>query len=157
MIRTPTRITGRATRGFGAATDNLRGREPLIAARIGLPSLIPGTFNISLDAPFLVQPDAALSAIEYNGWEVILLQRCTIFGRAAVIARPHTHEIEPKPGELRFGHGIAHIELMASFDITQTFAFTPGEAVEVEVLGDERWWETACEVNWGPRRASGTR
>jgi hypothetical protein len=145
-------------RGFGAATDNLRGREPLIAERIGLPSVVlPGTFNIELDAPFLVQPDAALSAIEYNGWEVILLQRCTIFGRAAVITRPHTHEVEPKPGELYFGHGLAYLELMAPFDVTSTFGFSPGDPCEVEVLGDDEWWSVAREANWGRRRATGTR
>jgi hypothetical protein len=157
MIPTPARVSGRATRGFGAATDNLRHREPLVAERIGLHSVLPGTFNIELDAPFLVRPDAALSAIEYNGWEVILLQRCTIFGRAAVIVRPHTHEIEPKPGELRFGHGLAYLELMASFDVTRTFDFSPGDLVEIEVLGDDEWWATAREANRGLRRASGTR
>lgn len=157
MITSPTRVAGRAARGFGAATDNLRNRESLIASRIGLSSVLPGTFNIALDAPFLVQPDAAISAIEYNGWEVILLQRCTIFGRAAVIARPHTHEIDPKPGELRFGHGLAYLELMASFDVTSTFAISPGDLVEVEVLGDDDWWTTARDATWGLRRASGMR
>lgn len=157
MSRPTAKLTGRASKGFGAATDNLRHCESLIAKRIGLPSVLSGTFNIALDAPFLVQPDAALSAIEYNGWEVILLQRCTIFGRAAVITRPHTHEIEPKEGELYFGHGLAYIELMAPFDVARTFGIAIGDEVEVEILGDDDWWITARDASWMPRRASGMR
>ena len=157
MTTTPTRLSGRASNGFGAATDNLRHCESLVAQRIGLPSVISGTFNIALDAPLLVQPDAALSAIEYNGWEVILLQRCTIFGRAAAITRPHTHEIEPKPGELYFGHGRAYIELMAPFHIARTFQIAAGDEVEVEILGDEDWWTAARDTSWSRRRASGMR
>jgi hypothetical protein len=157
MSRAPTRLTGRASNGFGAATDNLRHCESLIAARIGLPSVVPGTFNITLDEPFYVRADAALSALEYNGWEVILLQRCVIFGRAAVITRPHTHEIEPVPGSLYFGHGLPHVELMAPFDIANTFGVRAGDPVEVEVLGDEEWWRRAHNVSWDRRRASGMR
>jgi len=157
MSRAPAKLTGRASNGFGAATDNLRHCESLIAARIGLPSVVSGTFNVTLDAPFRIQSDAALSVLEYNGWEVILLQRCVIFGRAAVITRPHTHEIEPKPGSFYFGHGLAHIELMAPFDVARTFGLTAGDPVEVEVRGDEQWWTKARAGTWGRLRAIGMR
>jgi hypothetical protein len=157
MSRAPTKLTGRASNGFGAATENLRHCEPLIAARIGLPSVVSGTFNITLDEPFLIRADAALSALEYNGWEVILLQRCVIFGRAAVITRPHTHEIEPVPGSLYFGHGLAHLEVMAPFDIANNYGLSAGDRVEVEVFGDEDWWRRAQNGSWERRRASGMR
>jgi hypothetical protein len=157
MTRAPGKLIGRYAKGFGLATDNLRHCEALIASRIALPSVMPGTFNIALDASFFIKPDAAISAIEYNGWEVVLLQRCTIGGRAAAITRPHTHEIEPKPGELYFGHGLAYVELMAPFEVAHTFGFAHGDQVEIELDGDEAWWTAALDRNWGRRRASGMR
>jgi hypothetical protein len=75
-----------------------------------------------------------------------------------VIARPHTHEIEPRPGSLHFGHGLPHIEVMAPFDIANIFGVLAGDPVEVEVLGDEAWWRRAqSATTWDRRRASGMR
>src|SRR5689334_8344641 len=98
-------LRGKVGGGFGAATQNLAPFLTRIVERTGLPSVVPGTLNVSIDKPYIVQPDARLTKAEYYGYEEIKLQRCRVRGVRAIIMRPVTHEAGA-------AHGPAHLELL---------------------------------------------
>jgi hypothetical protein len=132
-------ITGTVTgKGYGVAGDNLLLSAPLILRRTGLKSLEKGTLNLSIAEPYFVSADARLSGNEYFSGEPIKFQRCVIQGLRALIMRPETHETNPG-----FGHGPAHFELMSEHHLTRTLGLSPGMQVEIEVEGDEAWWNSA--------------
>lgn len=80
--------------------------------------------------PYVVLADATIAEAEYNGAELIKLQRCLLRGVRAVIMRPHTHELSPPRG-----HGPAHLELLSHIHLRTTLALSDNEAVQVEVEG----------------------
>ncbi len=132
------RLRGHVTTGFGVAGGNLQHLEGLIAHRSGLPQIVTGTLNVRLSESYFVKPDHALSAHEYNGHEVILLQRAVISGIAALIMRPHTHELDEG-----FGHGTTTLELLAPVHLRNRLELQNGSEVEVELEGDDAWWNSA--------------
>jgi hypothetical protein len=85
-------LKGYVATGYKVASQNLQHVVPLIIKRTGLPSLVAGTFNVKIEEPYIVHADATIAAAEYNGCEVIKLQRCRVGGIRAVIMRPVTHE-----------------------------------------------------------------
>jgi len=52
-------------KGFGVAGNNLAPVAPLILERTGLRSLVKGTLNLSLQAPYIVLADAVITGQEY--------------------------------------------------------------------------------------------
>ncbi len=122
---------------FGVATRNLAGVMSLIEKRMGLANLVQGTLNIKIQEDYIVIPDAIISPQEYGLPETIKLQRCLISGYKAIIMRPDTHEIRPN-----WGHGKAHLELMSPFHLRTTLGLKDGDAVAVQVEGDEDWWNS---------------
>jgi CTP-dependent riboflavin kinase len=130
-------LRGRVSTGWGAAGPNLRHVEPLIAERMGIRAVAPGTLNVDIDVSYRVKPDAQISAQEYNGFQVVLLQRGELRGLPVVLMRPHTHEL---PGSEYEGHGTHHLELMASLRLRDRFRFNDGDPVDVTLEGDDEWW-----------------
>ena len=125
--------------GFGLAGKNLPHVVPLIPQRTGLPKLVPGTLNVRLPDPYYVDaPDAVITAAEYNGVEVVKLQRCVVSGLRAIIMRPDTHERIPG-----FGHGPGHIELLSAYHLRTALGLADNSPLEVEVEGDDAWWSAA--------------
>ena len=131
------RATFTGKKGFGVAGDNLALVVPLILKRTGLRSLVKGTLNLSLKAPYIVMADAVITGKEYFSGETIKLQRCLVRGIRALIMRPDTHENTPP-----FGHGPAHLELLSEYHLTSELGLSPGSIVDVEVEGDEAWWQS---------------
>ncbi len=124
-------------KGFGVAGNNLAPVVPLILERTGLHSLVKGTLNLSLQAPYIVLADAVITGQEYFSGETIKLQRCLIRGIRAIIMRPNTHEGTPP-----FGHGPAHLELLSEHHLTSELGLSAGSIIDVEIEGDEAWWRS---------------
>ena len=87
-MRTLTAVVRPMGSGFGVAGKYLAHVAPLLIERTGLPSLVPGTLNLSLTEPYVVPADAMIQPVEYNGMESIKLHRCVVRGVRAVIMRP---------------------------------------------------------------------
>lgn len=119
------------------AGANLAHLAAEIAQLGGFGSIITNTFNIKLEAPYYLQPDWEIPADRYNNRERLLFQRARIAGIRALIMRPHTHEL-PTP----WGHGPAHVELMAPVRIRPALGIGVGQIalVTVEVEGNDEWW-----------------
>ena len=134
------KLRGYVTSGFRIAGSNLRHVVPLIVERTGLPCVIEGTLNVQIEAPYIVPPDAMITADEYNGLEAIKLQRCRIGGFRAVIMRPTMHETVPG-----FGHGTSHLELLSHVHLRTVLHLDDDARVEVELecIGD--WWVDTSE------------
>lgn len=122
---------------FGVAANNLAGVMHLIEARMGLTSLKPGTLNVRIQEEYIVIADATISPQEYGLPETIKLQRCLVSGLRAIIMRPDTHEKRPN-----WGHGKAHLELMSPFHLRRTLVLNDGDEIEIQVEGDDNWWNS---------------
>ena len=122
-------LTGTVRRGIGTATRHLNPVSALIAHRIGLPVLYPGTLNLELPEPFNLIADATLTAEEYNKREWIKLQKCRIGGIQAAILRAQD-----------MAHGEAHLEIVAAVCLRHELQLSDGNSVVVEVGTGERWW-----------------
>ena len=127
-------FTGTVKGGFGVAGKSLAHVMDLIEQRTALAPLIRGTLNLAIPEPYVVVPDAQIEVHEYNQHEFIKLQRCRISGVRAVIMHPNTHE----SGN---AHGPAHLELMSTVNLRQHLQLSDGHTVQVEVEGDETWWQ----------------
>ncbi len=134
---------GAVTSGYGVAARNLDPVMALIEARTGLGNLVRGTLNISIPEEYIVRADALVLPGEYplnretNLGETIKFQRCLVAGRKALIMRPDSHEI----GAGQF-HGKAYLELMAQINFRSVLGLTDGSMIEVQVEGDDRWWDS---------------
>ncbi len=129
------KLRGFVTAGFGIAGPNLRHVVPLIVERTGLQRVEEGTLNVQIEAPYIVPPEALITADEYDGREAIKLQRCRIRGLRAVIMRPTLHETVPG-----FGHGTSHVELLSHVHLRTVLHLADGAGVEVELEGTGDWW-----------------
>ena len=69
-------MKGSVATGYKVASLNLQCVAPLIIERTGLPSILPGTFNVKIDEPYIVHPDAMITPAEYNGYEAIKISAC---------------------------------------------------------------------------------
>jgi CTP-dependent riboflavin kinase len=134
-------LLGTVTTGYGMATPNLNPVMHLIASRIGLPHLAPGTLNVTLPEAYIVPADALILPHEYpynqqsHLGETIKLQRCLVSGYRAIIVRPDSHEI----GAGQF-HGKAYLELMGQIHFRSALNLEDGSLIEVQVKGDDPWW-----------------
>jgi CTP-dependent riboflavin kinase len=128
--------------GYGAATGNLRPVLRLIESRMGITTLIDGTLNVEILEAYIVIPTASILPHEYplnSGTglnETIKLQRCVIGGHKAIIMRPDTHE-------RGMFHGPRHLELIGTVKFRTELGLEDESAVDVEVEGDDAWWEAA--------------
>jgi CTP-dependent riboflavin kinase len=128
-------LSGEVKSGYGVASECLSHIVELIQDRTSVSPLVNGTFNLGLKLEyFVVRPDAVIEKSEYNNKEFIKLQRCRVGGVQALIMRPNTHE----DGH---AHGPAHIELLSTFVLRDHLCVKDGDIVDVEVEGDEHWWQ----------------
>jgi CTP-dependent riboflavin kinase len=128
-------LEGRVTTGFGVAGEHLALVTDLICRRIGLPSLVPGTLNVRLGAPYRFEPDAEIAPDEY-GYERLKLKRCCVRGVPAVILRPETHETGN-------GHGEAYLELLAGVHLRSTLGLRDDDLIDVVTGQDLDCWAGA--------------
>jgi CTP-dependent riboflavin kinase len=134
---------GTVTTGYGMATPNLNPVMSLIANRMGLPRLVPGTLNVALPEDYILPADALILPHEYpyneqsHLGESIKLKRCLVSGYRAIAVRPDSHEIGP--GQF---HGKAYLELMGQIHFRSVLRLQDGSVVEVQVEGDDPWWES---------------
>lgn len=119
---------------FGVAAQNLKPVEKLILERTGQPSMAPGTLNVTLPFDYIVRPDATIEPHEYFTGERIKLQRCRVRGHRMIIMRPDSHE-------LPHGIGADVLELISPLHLRTAWALSDLEDLEVEVEGDQSWWE----------------
>jgi len=135
-------LKGTVDDGYGLASAHLASVMGLIESRMGLTKLVEGTLNVRILEDYLVKADAVISPEEYplnkekGTNETIKLQRCLVRGRKAVIMRPDTHET------LGWGNGIQCLELMGAEKFRDTLGLTNDSVVEVEVEGNDAWWES---------------
>ncbi len=122
---------------YGVASNNLKKVMSLIETRMGLPNLQPGTLNVRIQEDYIVIADATISPQEYGMPETIKLQRCLVGGLKAIIMRPDTHETR-----VNWGHGKDHFELMSRFHLRNTFCLNDNDEIEIQVEGDNIWWES---------------
>ena len=134
---------GIVTTGYGVATRNLDPVMALIETRTGLANLVRGTLNINISEEYIVQADAIISPDEYplnkqtNLGETIKFQRCLVAGHKGLIMRPDSHEV----GAGQF-HGKSYLELMGQKNFRQVLGFIDKSEVEVQVEGDDTWWQS---------------
>src|SRR5690349_2826946 len=126
-------LRGVVSSRFGAATPNLRTVEQLLLARTGLPTMAPGTLNITLPFDYIVSADATIEPLEYFTGERLKLQRCRVRDHRMIIMRPDSHE---RPG----GLGANVLELVSPIHLRRVWGLHDGDELEVEVEGDEAWW-----------------
>src|SRR5439155_17014126 len=86
-------LRGVVSSRFGAAAPNLRTVEALLLKRTGLPSMAPGTLNVTIPSSYIVRADATIEPKEYFTGERIKLQRCRVRGHRMIIMRPDSHEM----------------------------------------------------------------
>jgi hypothetical protein len=126
-------LRGTVSSRFGAAGPNLKTVEALLLERTRLPSMAPGTLNVTLPFDYIVLPDATIEPHEYFTGERIKLQRCRVRGHRMIIMRPETHE---QPG----GIGANVLKLVSPLPLRSAWQLRNGDEVEIEVEGDEEWW-----------------
>ena len=126
-------LRGTVSSRFRAAAPNLRTVEGLLLARTRLPSMAPGTLNVTLPFDYIVLPDATIEPHEYFTGERIKLQRCRARGHRMIIMRPDSHE---RPG----GIGAHVLELVSPLHLRSAWGLRDGDELEVEVEGDEARW-----------------
>ena len=127
-------LRGIVSSRFGVAARNLKIVEKLILERTGLPSMAPGTLNVTLPFDYVVRPDAAIEPHEYFTGERIKLQRCRVREHPMIIMRPDSHEL---PG----GIGADVLELISPLHLRTAWGLQDLEELEIEVEGDQSWWE----------------
>ncbi len=119
---------------FGVAAQNLKTVEKLVLERTGLPSMAPGTLNVTLPFDYIVRPDAAIEPDEYFTGEKLKLQRCRVREYRMIIMRPDSHE-------LHGGIGADVLELVSPLHLRSAWGLRDLDELEVEVEGDQSWWE----------------
>jgi hypothetical protein len=127
-------LRGKISSRFGAAAQNLKTVEKLVLERTGLPSMAPGTLNVTLPFGYIVRPDATIEPHEYFTGERIKLQRCRVRGHRMIIMRPDSHEL---PG----GIGADVLELISPLHLRTAWLLHDLDEFEIEVEGDQSWWE----------------
>jgi CTP-dependent riboflavin kinase len=136
-------FTGTVTSGYGMAAGNLDPVMPLIEQRTGLLHLVRGTLNVTIPEEYIVRADALVLPDEYpynkvSGLrETIKFQRCLIAEYRGLIVRPDSHEL----GAGQF-HGKAYLELMGQKNFREALNLSNGSTVEVQVEGDDAWWQS---------------
>jgi CTP-dependent riboflavin kinase len=124
------RSKGVVSSGFGIASKdpNSGHRQviPAIERKFGL-VVIPGTLNITLTVPFLIEPD--------DKWEKMLLKRCSINGLACIMARPEDQNhlgviVSTIDGRKRIAANT--LEIMSEVNIRDKFGFV--DDMEVTVI-----------------------
>lgn len=118
-------LQGRVSTGFGVAGEHLAPIAGLIRERTGLRTLVPGTLNLRLGAPYSFAPDAEITHAEY-GYERLKLQRCCVAGYRAVILRPESHEAGN-------GHGDAHVELLAEVHLRSALGLQDDDILDITI------------------------
>jgi hypothetical protein len=126
-------LRGIVSSRFKAAGPNLKTVEALLLERTGLPSMAPGTLNVTLPFDYIVLPDATIEPHEYFTGERIKLQRCRARGHRMIIMRPETHE---RRGDI----GANVFELVSPLHLRSDWGLRDGDEMEIEVEGDEAWW-----------------
>ncbi len=129
-------LRGVVSSRFNAATPNLRTVEALLLSRTGLPSMTPGTLNVTIPFNYIVHADATIEPHEYFTGERLKLQRCRVRGHRMIIMRPESHE---QPG----GIGANVLELVSPLPLRETWGLADDDQLEIEVEGDNAWWERA--------------
>jgi CTP-dependent riboflavin kinase len=137
-------LVGTVRSGFGYASRNLRPVMSLIEARMSVSPLVPGTLNLSITTPYILQTDGKIEKDEYNQFEFIKLQRCRIASLRAIILRPNSHESSfvygPSPHDKKFVYGPMQLEILSTVNLREFLQVTDGDLVTVQVEGDECWW-----------------
>ena len=129
-------LSGLVSSRFNAATANLRTVEALLLSRTGLPSMAPGTLNLTIPFDYIVRADETIEPHEYFTGERLKLQRCRVRGHRMIIMRPELHE---KPG----GIGANVLELVSPIHLRSTWGLADGDQIDVEVEGDGAWGDRA--------------
>ena len=55
-------------------------------------TIFPGTLNIKLDKPYIVEPDFIIKKEEFGGTENVLVKKCKVFNRKAFIVRAEKNQ-----------------------------------------------------------------
>jgi hypothetical protein len=126
-------LTGKVSSRFKAAGPNLKTVEDKILVRTGLTSMAFGTLNVTLDSDYIVRPDATIGPHEYFNREQLKFQRCRVRSFRMFIMRPDSHE---RPN----GIGANVLELISPMKLRDTWGLQDGDVLDVEVEGDEAWW-----------------
>lgn len=127
-------LRGTVSSRFGAAGPNLKTVEAILLERTGLPRMAFGTLNVILTSDYIVQANVTIEPCEYFTGERLKLQRCRVREHRMFIMRPDSHE---RPG----GIGADVLELVSPLHLRTTWGLRDGDQIEVEVEGDEAWWE----------------
>jgi len=126
-------LCGLVSSRFNAATPNLKTVEALLLSRTGLPSMAPGTLNVTIPFDYIVRSDSTIEPHEYFTGERLKLQRCRVRGKRMIIMRPESHE---QPG----GIGANVLELVSPLHLRMAWGLRDGDNLEIEVEGADVWW-----------------
>src|SRR5258708_9068707 len=78
---------------FSVAAQNLKTVEKLLLERTELPSMAPGTLNVTLPFDYIVRPDATIEPHEYFTGEKLNLHRCLVRGHRMLLMSPNSLHI----------------------------------------------------------------
>src|SRR5690348_2682954 len=110
----------------GAATVSLATVEGLLLTRTGLPSMAPGTLNVTIPHRYIVRADWTIEPHEFFNRERLKLQRCRVRGHRMIIMRPESHE---QPGS----NAANVLELVSPIYLRKAWGLCDDDQLEVEV------------------------
>ena len=129
-------LVGVVTDGYGHASHTLERARPRIAELMGVKALHPGTLNVTLSHPYQMDNTIQLHPSEVNDVDLLVLQRCKIGGYRCALVRPYLNQ--PHVGW--DSNPPTVLELMSEVCLRDALKLATGDAVTVEVEGDDVWW-----------------
>lgn len=115
-------LRGIVFKGAGVATGSLRRLMPEIRKRSGL-DLRAGTVNVRLPQWYTIRHDLTLWAHEHGHHEHLFFERCTVFGKPALIVRTSQNH-----------HGSHVLELLGVEAIRRNHRVKLGDRLSVRVI-----------------------
>ena len=132
-------LRGNVVSGLGNASRNFKAGsvESAIAELLGVEQIVSGTLNIIIPAAYSAvdndEYDIILDASRYNGREWVKIKRCKVNDYRSAIVRPRDHFEVAK-----FRN---RIEVMSSVNLRDELGLTDDAEVDVQLQGDENWWD----------------
>lgn len=115
-------LRGVAAKGAGAASGSLKRILPEIRKRSGL-RVLTGTVNVRLTHWYTIRHDLTIWAHEHGHHEHLFFERCTFFGRPALIVRTSQN------------HNGSHIvEVLATERVRRNHRIKLGDRISVRVV-----------------------
>lgn len=119
-------LVGKVKSGYGNASFWVKKINEIFKEKYGM-KLFPGTLNIEIDSPYILETDNKILPDEYNGQYTVLIKEGTIFGHKIFILRP---EINNKEGG---DHALNIIEIVSDVNLRESNNLKDGDIVIIKI------------------------